>query len=205
MHYYHLSADDALVYRAATIELCQRSYRRALESGDLHKAMTSVHHSCWFMVISRGEQSGTVTPEQLRSCMLSWFDRWPPSWLVDAFNVPRDPDPELLERWAAATIRVLRSAGFVTDDPQVQPPIERTTIYRVAPLGYQQDVYWTSGRLREIFYVRLAGITGGQAFAAEIDPPDVLAILARSPHHKSDETAVWVVDSNHLHNVRQID
>ncbi len=133
-------------------------------------------------MIAAWHRSGRISSDQLRDLLAEW---WPDTELPSSYGV-------------GFLVSLFRAAGFVTDTPGVEPPIESLTIHRgIDELGKQRGVSWTLDRERAVWFARRFSFRGpGTLLTAEIPPEHVLGIF-----HGRGEAEI-VVDPKRLRRVR---
>lgn len=96
-------------------------------------------------------------------------------------------------------VALFERAGFVTDAPDVPPPLEPMTVFRGVPAtGKARGLSWTPDEHKGGWFARRGSIlVPGIVYAAEIDPQHVLGIF-----HERGEAEV-VVNPRRLRRLRQ--
>ena len=159
-------------------------FRTALSHRDPSGALLWLPHGRALAVIDAWHRCTDITLDELRVCLA---ENWAHAEYPHQFGVRR-------------LVRLLKAAGFFSDEPGIVRPMEPMTVYRGAPSERRLGMSWSMSLDTAIWFAERYNVVSsvGRVFVAEVPPQHVLAIL------KSRSESEVVVNPRGLRNVREM-
>jgi len=128
-----------------------------------------------------------------------------------------DKKAALLEVWLMAEfptqampwqiwLHYFKQVGFISDDPNIEKPLQPLTIYRGAVKHKRKGMSWTQDKeLAAWFASRFNGVNNNKCFlyTTDIEPDYILAIIT-GVNGREGETEV-IIDPEGLQNIKRLE